>query len=67
MHVEYINPFLTATISVFDTMLQCPLTRAETILEKVDRSLRTMSSAASSAFPARRRAPSCSVLAGRLC
>ena len=25
MKVEYINPFLTSTISVFDTMLQCKL------------------------------------------
>lgn len=27
MNVEYINPFLTSTISVFDTMLGCTLTR----------------------------------------
>jgi chemotaxis protein CheX len=27
MKVEYINPFLTSTISVFDTMLGCALTR----------------------------------------
>jgi chemotaxis protein CheX len=27
MKVEYINPFLTSTISAFDTMLDCPLTR----------------------------------------
>ena len=25
MKVEYINPFLTSTISVFDTMLHCKL------------------------------------------
>jgi chemotaxis protein CheX len=27
MNVEYINPFLTSTISVFDTMLSCTLER----------------------------------------
>ena len=27
MKAEYINPFLTATIKAFDTMLQCTLTR----------------------------------------
>jgi chemotaxis protein CheX len=29
MKVEYINPFLTATIDVFNTMLRCPLTRGK--------------------------------------
>jgi chemotaxis protein CheX len=27
MKAEHINPFLTATVSVFNTMLHCPLTR----------------------------------------
>lgn len=29
MNVEYINPFVIATVSVFDTMLSCPLTRGQ--------------------------------------
>lgn len=29
MKVEYINPFLSSTISAFDTMLQCRLERGE--------------------------------------
>ena len=29
MKVEYINPFITSTISVFDTMLGCKLTRKD--------------------------------------
>ena len=29
MKVEYINPFLSSTISAFDTMLQCHLERGE--------------------------------------
>jgi len=31
--VEYINPFLAATINVFDTMLNCPLTRGQPFLK----------------------------------
>ena len=34
MNVEYINPFLTSTISVFDTMLQCKLERGTPYLKK---------------------------------
>lgn len=33
MKVEYINPFLTAAISVFKTMLQTTLTRGEPYLK----------------------------------
>ena len=33
MNAEYINPFLAATISVFDTMLQCKLTRGTPFLK----------------------------------
>ncbi len=33
MNVDYINPFLTATISVFDTMLQCKLNRGSPYLK----------------------------------
>ena len=33
MKVEYINPFLTSTIAVFDTMLQCKLVRATPYLK----------------------------------
>ena len=33
MKVEYINPFLTATVSVFNKMLRCPLTRGQPFLK----------------------------------
>jgi chemotaxis protein CheX len=33
MKVEYINPFLAAAISVFNTMLKTPLTRGEPFLK----------------------------------
>jgi len=33
MNVEYINPFLTSTISVFDTMLNCKLERGAPYLK----------------------------------
>jgi chemotaxis protein CheX len=33
MKAEYINPFLTATIAVFDTMLQCKLDRGTPYLK----------------------------------
>jgi chemotaxis protein CheX len=33
MRVEYINPFLTSTISVFDTMLHCKLQRGDPYLK----------------------------------
>ena len=33
MKVEYINPFLTATVNVFHTMLRCPLTRGQPFLK----------------------------------
>lgn len=32
MKVEYINPFITSIISVYDTMLGCPLTRGKPYL-----------------------------------
>lgn len=34
MKVEYINPFLASTISVFETMLDCELTRKEPFVKK---------------------------------
>ena len=33
MKAEYINPFLSSTIGVFQTMLQCPLTRGQPFLK----------------------------------
>jgi chemotaxis protein CheX len=33
MKVEYINPFLTATVDAFDTMLNCKLTRGKPYLQ----------------------------------
>lgn len=33
MKVEYVNPFLASTISVFRTMLQCELTRGKIFLK----------------------------------
>jgi chemotaxis protein CheX len=33
MKVEYINPFLAATVNVFNTMLNCPLTRGQPFLK----------------------------------
>ena len=33
MKVEYINPFLSSTISVFDTMLRCKLERGNPYLK----------------------------------
>ncbi len=33
MKVEYINPFLAATVAVFDTMLNCKLARGELYLK----------------------------------
>lgn len=33
MKAEHINPFLAATVNVFQTMLNCPLTRGEPFLK----------------------------------
>ena len=33
MKAEYINPFLAATVSVFQTMLHCPLRRGQPFLK----------------------------------
>lgn len=34
MKAEYINPFILATKAVFDTMLECPLTRGEPYMKQ---------------------------------
>lgn len=34
MKAEYINPFILSTIAVFDTMIECPLTRGKPYMKK---------------------------------
>lgn len=34
MKAAYINPFILSTLTVFDTMLDCPLTRGEPYMKK---------------------------------
>ncbi len=36
MNVEYINPFVAATVNVFGTMLSCPLTRGKILVRQQD-------------------------------